>query len=76
MNTIYMLKSTHLVGNSMSSEHEVTNYEKPFSSEEKAKSFAETEFGKKIDWRTYDGIIQSPDLIYVFYYIKKIEVDQ
>lgn len=55
--TVYMLKKTALEGNSMATEHEVTVYEKPFSSVDKAILFAESETGNRLTWKNEEGKI-------------------
>jgi hypothetical protein len=59
---------SHL-GGPMGTEYTTTNYSKPFKSIEKAKKFAEKEYGNELKWLATDKGLRSEDLGYVMYYI-------
>jgi len=59
---------THL-GGRMGTEYTTTNYSKPFKSIQKAKEFAEKEYGNELKWVVTDKGLRTEDLGYVMYYI-------
>ncbi|QGH72881.1 MAG: hypothetical protein [Podoviridae sp. ctrTa16] len=78
MTHIYELISENLsnLGGRMGTESTFNNFSKPFSTIEKAKDYAVADYGNAINWsRTKRGLC-SGDLMYVMYYINKVEIDQ
>lgn len=52
-----------------------TNWQKYFRKLEKAKDFCEEEYGDKIEWVEEEGVVRSPDLRYVMYWITPLEFE-
>lgn len=75
---MYNLKSEDLshLGGPMGSEYTTINYVKTFSTIKLAKEYAETEYGKKIEWKKPIGVITSGDLAFVMYTIFETKVDE
>ncbi len=77
--TAHMLRSLDLsgLGGPMGTEHTEINYEKPFLSIEKAKEFAQEEYGKKqINWKIgRNGSINSGDLLCISYIIYPVDIE-
>ena len=76
-NTIFMLESENLtaLGGPMGSEYTWVNWRKHFSTLAKAKAAAEKDFKGNIDWIETRYGVRSPDLRYVMYHIRKIQID-
>ena len=66
---------THL-GGPMGAEYTTTRYNKYFTTVDKAKNFAEKEYGKPINWTKYNRSISSGDLGYVMYDITLVEIEE
>ncbi len=73
---MYSLTSENLANLGQQGATTHLNWKKYFSSLEKAKAYAEKDYGKPIEWvNTYDGT-RSPDLLWVTYHISKVEVEE
>ena len=72
---LFKLVSENLtkLGSPMGKEYTYDNYTKYFKDPEKAKLYAENEYGKKIVWKNTDKGWRSPDLSHVMYHIYFIE---
>lgn len=74
---MYKLQSINLdnLRGPINSEYISTNWTRYFTTLKKAKSTAETDHGKKIDWRETDGQIHSHDLPHIMYNIKELTLE-
>jgi hypothetical protein len=52
------------------------NYRKFFSSLKKAVAYAEKEYSGKIQWRRLRKRLESPELIFVKYYIRQYRIEE
>lgn len=73
---MYQLVSENLtnLGGPMGTEYTFDNFRSQFSTLEKAKHFAESDYGGKIDWIKTKKGVRSKDLGYVMYHIDKLTV--
>lgn len=62
------------LGGSMGTERTFTKWRKFFSSMQKAKKYAEKDYGKPLEWFETDDGVRSNDLSYVMYYITRVKV--
>jgi hypothetical protein len=74
---MYELVSENLtgLGGPMGTEHVSINFRKHFMLIDKARKFAEEDYGKRIKWKSYGKELRSPDLGYVLYRIKPIKIE-
>jgi hypothetical protein len=74
---MYELKSINLshIGGPMGTEYTRTNWRRYFKTLKGAKTAAENDYSKNIDWKKTDGEIHSGDLLYVMYTIKKLAIE-
>ena len=73
---IFQLRSENLtnLGGPMGTENTFDNFNKPFQTLESAKAYAEKDYGKPIEWIQEKNYVRSPDLAWVMYHIKEVEV--
>lgn len=74
--TVYEVVSKNLtnLGGRMGTEYTYNNWRKHFSDVDKAKEFAEKDYGKKIKWNKTENGFRSDDLLYVMYYVNKLDI--
>jgi len=74
--TVYEVVSENLtnLGGRMGTEYTYDNWRKHFSDVDKAKEFAEKDYGKKIKWNKTEKGFRSDDLLYVMYYVNKLDI--
>ena len=65
------------LGGRMGTEYTYPNWDKYFTTKEKAKQYAEKDYGKTIEWFIIDeDSIRSPDLSRVMYHIDKVVCEE
>jgi hypothetical protein len=74
---MYELKSVNLshLGGPMGTEYTKTNWRRYFKTLKGAKTAAEKDHGKRINWKKTDGEIHSGDLLYVSYEINELAIE-
>ena len=75
---MFSLRSENLgtLGTYMGNGYSFDNWIKYFTTLEKAKAYAEKDYGKPIEWVDVSMGVRSPDLLWVMYHIHKIEVEE
>ena len=76
---VFELTSENLtnLGGPMGSEYTYDNWRKHFNTIEKAKAYAEKDYGKTLKWieENGDNICRTEDLNYVMYHIKQLKIN-
>jgi hypothetical protein len=74
---VYELVSENLtgLGGPMGTENITDNWRKTFSTLDKAKKYAEKDYGKPLSWNRKNGRVESDDLGYVDYIINRVKIE-